>query len=46
MKKFKVVAESTIMDAEMACRDKDTANEMFLKFKDSGSYHRVYIADN
>lgn len=46
MKKFKVVAESTTMDVEMACHDKDTANEMFLKFKDSGSYYRVYIADN
>ena len=46
MKRFKVVAESTIMDAEMNVRYEDEAHEMFEKFRDSGSYHRVYIMDN
>ena len=46
MKKFKVVAESTIMDAEVNVRYEDEAHEMFEKFRDSGSYHRVYIMDN
>lgn len=45
-KKFKVVAESTIMDAEVNVRYEDEAHEMFEKFRDSGSYHKVYIADN
>ena len=46
MKRFKVVAESAIMDAEMNVRYEDEAHEMFEKFRDSGSYHRVYIMDN
>jgi hypothetical protein len=46
MKKFKVVAESTIMDAEMNVRYEDEAHEMFEKFRDTGSYHKVYIMDN
>ena len=46
MKKFKVVAESTIMDAEVNVRYEGEAHEMFEKFRDSGSYHRVYIMDN
>jgi hypothetical protein len=46
MKRFKVVAESTIMDAEMNVQHRDYANEMFEKFRDSGSYHKVYIMDN
>ena len=45
MKKFKVVAESTIMDVEMNCRCKDQATEIFEKLRDSGSYHKVYIFD-
>ena len=46
MKRFKVVAESTIMDAEVNVRYEDEAHEMFERFRDSGSYHRVYIMDN
>ena len=46
MKKFKVVAESTIMDAEVNVRYEGEAHEMFEKFRDSGSYHKVYIMDN
>lgn len=46
MKRFKVVANSTIMDAEVNVRYEDEANEMFERFRDSGSYHRVYIMDN
>ena len=46
MKKFKVVAESTVMDAEVNVRYEDEAHEMFEKFRDSGSYHKVYIMDN
>ena len=46
MKKFKVVAESTIMDAEINVRYKSEAHEMFEKFRDTGSYHKVYIMDN
>ena len=46
MKRFKVVAESAIMDAEMNVRYEDEANEMYERFRDSGSYHRVYIMDN
>ena len=45
-KRFKVVANSTIMDAEMNVRYEDEAHEMFERFRDSGSYHRVYIMDN
>ena len=46
MKKFKVVANSTIMDAEMNVRTMDEAHEVFEQLRDSGSYHRVYIMDN
>ena len=46
MKKFKVVAESTIMDAEINVRYEGEAHEMFEKFRDSGMYHKVYIVDN
>lgn len=46
MKKFKVVAKSPIMDAEMNCIDYTTANQMFDKMRDSGSYSKVYIMDN
>ena len=46
MKKFKVVAEGTIMDAEVNVRYENEAHEMFEKFRDSGSYHKVYIMDN
>ena len=46
MKKFKVVAESTIMDAEIKVRTMSEASEIFEGIRDSGSYHRVYIADN
>ena len=46
MKKFKVVAESTIMDAEMNVRTMSEAHEIFEEIRDSGSYHRIYIMDN
>ena len=46
MKKFKVVANSTIIDAEVNMRYEDDANEMFEEFRDSGAYHRVCIMDN
>ena len=46
MKRFKIVAESAFMDAEMNVRYEDEANEMYERFRDSGSYHRVYIMDN
>ena len=46
MKKFKVVAESTIMDAEMNVRTMSEAHEIFEEIRDSGSYHRIYIVDN
>lgn len=46
MKKFKVVAESTIMDAEVNVEYKNQAHEMFENFRDSDSYHKVYIMDN
>lgn len=46
MKRFKVVANSTTIDAEINVRYEDEANEMFEEFRDSGSYHRVYIMDN
>ena len=45
-KRFKVVANSTIMDAEVNERYENEAHEMFEKFLDSGSYHRIYIVDN
>lgn len=45
-KRFKVVANSTIMDAEVNVRYEDEAHEMFERFRDSDSYHRVYIMDN
>ena len=46
MKKFKVVAESTIMDAEVNVRHNNEAHEIFEKFRDSGLYNKVYIMDN
>lgn len=46
MKKFKVVAESTIMEAEVNVRYENEAHEAFEKFRDSGFYHKVYIMDN
>ncbi len=46
MKKFKVVANSMIMDAEVNVRYESEAHEAFEKFRDSGSYHKVYIMDN
>ena len=45
-KRFKVVANSTIMDAEVNVRYENEAHEMFENFRDSGSYHRIYIMDN
>ena len=45
-KRFKVVANSTIMDAEVNVRHENEAHEMFERFRDSGIYHRVYIMDN
>lgn len=46
MKKFKVVANSPIMDAEMNCIDYNTANQMFEEMRDSGFYSKVCIVDN
>ena len=46
MKRFKVVANSTIMDAEVNLRYESEAHEMFEKFRDTGSYHKVYIVDS
>ena len=46
MKKFKVIANSTIMDAEVNVRYEDEAHEIFEKFRNSGTYHSVYIMDN
>ena len=46
MKRFKVVAESTVMDAEVNVRYENEAHQMFENFCDSGSYHRIYIMDN
>lgn len=46
MKRFKVMANSTIMDAEVNVRYEDEAHEMFEKFRDSGIYHRVCLMDN
>ena len=46
MKRFKVVANSTIMDAEVNVRYEDEANEMYERFRDSGTYHRVCLMDN
>ena len=46
MKKFKVVGNSTIVDAEMNCRNLEEATALFFSLKTSGSYHKVYIADN
>jgi hypothetical protein len=46
MKRFKVVAESTIMDAEMNVRTMSEAHEVFEEIRNSGSYHRIYIMDN
>jgi hypothetical protein len=45
-KRFKVVANSMVMDAEVNVRHEGEAHEMFEKFRDSGAYHRVYIMDN
>lgn len=46
MKKFKVVANSTTLDAEVNCQDIITANEMFEQLRDSGAYTKIYIMDN
>ena len=46
MKRFKVVANSTVMDAEVNVRYENEAHEAFEKFRDTGSYHKVYIMDN
>ena len=45
-KRFKVVANSTIMDAEVNVRHESEAHEMFENFRNSGAYHRIYIMDN
>jgi hypothetical protein len=44
-KRFKVVAESTIMDMEMNVRTMGEADEIFEGLRDIGSFHKVYIAD-
>ena len=46
MKRFKVMANSTIMDVEINMRYEDEAYEMFEKLRNNGTYHRVYIMDN
>ena len=45
-KKFRVVANSTIMDTEVYVRYEDEAHEIFENLRDSGSYHKIYIMDN
>ena len=45
-KKFRVVANSTTMDAEVNVRYEDKAHEIFENLRDSGSYHKIYIMDN
>lgn len=45
-KEFKVVAQGTVMDAEVNVRTMEEANEIFETFRDSGSYHKVYIVSN
>ena len=45
-KKFRIVANSTIMDAEVNVRYEDEAHEIFENLRDSGSYHKIYIIDN
>ena len=45
-KKFKVVAESKIVDMETNVRTMDEAHEIFEKLRDSGSFYKVYIADS
>ncbi len=45
-KRFKVVAKSTIMDAEMNVRTMSEARDIFEKFRNSGSYNEVYVMDN
>lgn len=42
-KEFKVVAEGTIMDAEVNVRHLEEAYEMFERFRNNGSFHRVYV---
>ena len=47
MKKFKVVAKSLTMDAEINCRDYPyDARHYFESFIKSGAYSQVYIMDN
>jgi hypothetical protein len=46
-KKFKVVANSTTMDAEINCNDYAyDAKHYFAEFIKSGFYSKVYIMDN
>ena len=44
-KRFKVVAESRIVDMATNVRTMDEAHEAFEKLRDSGSFYKVYIAD-
>ena len=46
MKRFKVMANSTIMDTEVNVRYEDEAHEIFEKFRNSGTYYRVCLMDN
>ena len=46
MKKFKVIAHSTIMDIETNVRYEHESHAIFEKFRNSGTYHSVYIMDN
>lgn len=45
-KKFRVVANSTTMDAEVNVRYEDDAYEIFENLRNSGSYRKIYIMDN
>lgn len=46
-KKFKVVAQSLVMDAEINCNDYAyDARHYFDEFVKSGFYSKVYIMDN
>ena len=46
MKKFKVVAESTVMDVEINLRTMFEAYEIFDEIRDTGSYNKIYVMDN
>ena len=46
MKRFKIIANSTIMDVKVNVRYEDEAHEIFEKLRNSGTYHQASIMDN